>query len=161
VKRWAKMSTLFWTILYRSRRRQIGKVSTMVRIKPLEDLRDAFGGDLLSLIVGHDVDADSRQRNREFVGSGNYGHGKTYGLVSRIPLPPLCIQGEVGLLEPHGIHLWQGVSSMAGRRPRMKDKITLLLKQGETSTTIITNKVGCGTDYANVLKREFRRSQKA
>ena len=43
----------------------------MVRIKPLEDLKDAFGNDVLSLIVGHDVDADKRQRNREFVSSGN------------------------------------------------------------------------------------------
>ena len=42
----------------------------MRRIKPLEDLMDAFGGDLLLLIAGHDIDADRRQRNREFVSSG-------------------------------------------------------------------------------------------
>jgi len=40
-----------------------------VRMKPLEDLRDAFGSDLLALIEGHDADADMRQRNREFVSS--------------------------------------------------------------------------------------------
>jgi hypothetical protein len=61
----------------------------MRRIKPLEDLKDAFGGDLLSLIAGHDIDADRRQRNREFVSSGNYEHGKTWGLVSRIPQLPI------------------------------------------------------------------------
>ena len=61
-----------WTILYRSLRRQIGTVSTMRRIRPLEDLKDAFGSDLLTLITGHDVDADKRQRNREIVSSGNY-----------------------------------------------------------------------------------------
>ncbi len=44
----------------------------MVRIKRLEDLKDAFGSDLIALIVGHDVDADRRQRNREIVSSGNY-----------------------------------------------------------------------------------------
>ena len=47
-------------------------MSTMVRIKPLEDLEDAFGSDLLSLIVGHDVDAYRRWRNREIVCSGDY-----------------------------------------------------------------------------------------
>jgi hypothetical protein len=41
-----------------------------VGMKPLEDVRDAFGSDLLSLIEGHDADADMRQRNREFVSSG-------------------------------------------------------------------------------------------
>jgi hypothetical protein len=41
-----------------------------VRRKPLEELRDAFGSDLLALIEGHDADADMRQRNREFVNSG-------------------------------------------------------------------------------------------
>ena len=47
-------------------------MSTMARIKRLEDLKDAFGSDLLALITGHDVDADKRQRNREIVSSGNY-----------------------------------------------------------------------------------------
>ena len=41
-----------------------------VRTKPLEELRDAFGSDLLALVEGHDADADMRQRNREFVSSG-------------------------------------------------------------------------------------------
>jgi hypothetical protein len=41
----------------------------MARIQ-LEDLRDAFGSDLSALIEGHDVDANMRQRNREFVSSG-------------------------------------------------------------------------------------------
>ena len=44
-------------------------VSTMARIK-LEDLQDALGSDISALIDGHDVEADVRQRNREFVGSG-------------------------------------------------------------------------------------------
>ena len=44
----------------------------MTRIEPLENLKDALGIDLQSLIVGHDVDADKRQLNREFIGSGNY-----------------------------------------------------------------------------------------
>ena len=66
----------------------------MRRIKPLEDLKDAFGGDLLSLIAGHDMDADRRQRNREFVSSGNYKfvlgiHGGRCRLVSSIPQPPI------------------------------------------------------------------------
>jgi hypothetical protein len=61
----------------------------MRRIKPLEDLKDAFGSDLLSLIAGHDIDADRRQRNREFVGLGNYKHGKIWRLVSSIPQPPI------------------------------------------------------------------------
>jgi hypothetical protein len=88
------MSTLSWTIPYRSIRRQIGTVSTMRRIKPLEDLKDAFGGDLLSLIAGHDIDADRRQGNREFVSSGNYNfvlgiHGGRCKLASSIPQPPM------------------------------------------------------------------------
>ena len=44
-------------------------VSTMARIQ-LEDLEDAFGSDISALIDGHDVEADVRQRNREFVSSG-------------------------------------------------------------------------------------------
>jgi hypothetical protein len=53
----------------------------MRRIKPLKDLKDALTGDLLSLIAGHDIDADRRQRNREFVSSGNYKHGS--GIIGR------------------------------------------------------------------------------
>jgi hypothetical protein len=59
-------------MLYRSLLRRIGKVSTMARMERLEDLKDAFGSDLLALITGHDVDADKRQRNRQIVSSGNY-----------------------------------------------------------------------------------------
>jgi len=52
----------------------------------LEDpLEIAYGSDILSLIAGHDIDADRRQRNREFVSSGDYQHRKTWGLVSSIP----------------------------------------------------------------------------
>jgi len=42
-----------------------------------------------------------------------------------------------------------------------KDKIILLLKQGETSNTIIANKVGCGVGHVGVVKRELLRSHKA
>jgi hypothetical protein len=61
-------------------------------MKPLEDLKDAFGGDLLSLIAGRDIDADRRQRNREFVSSSNYNfalgiHGGRCRLASSIPRP--------------------------------------------------------------------------
>jgi predicted DNA-binding ArsR family transcriptional regulator len=42
-----------------------------------------------------------------------------------------------------------------------KDKIILLLKQGETSATIIANKVGCDPAYISVVRNEFLRSQKA
>jgi hypothetical protein len=44
----------------------------MPGMKPLENVRDAFGDDLLSLITGHDVDADRRERNREIACSVNY-----------------------------------------------------------------------------------------
>jgi len=47
-----------------------------------------------------------------------------------------------------------------GTSPK-KDKIMLLLKQGETSKTIIANKVGCEVYYVGVVKNEFLRSQKA
>jgi hypothetical protein len=50
---------------------------------------------------------------------------------------------------------------MAGRRPSKKEKIIVLLKQGETSPTIIANRVGCGRHHVSVVKREFLRSQKA
>ena len=67
------MSILSWTILYRSIRGHIGTVSTMQRMKLLEEpLEKDYGSDLLSLIAGYDVDADKRQRNREIVSSGNY-----------------------------------------------------------------------------------------
>ena len=47
----------------------------MQSIEPLENLMDAnegrhFESNLLALIVGHDVDVDKRQRNREFVSFG-------------------------------------------------------------------------------------------
>jgi hypothetical protein len=51
-------------------------------------------------------------------------------------------------------------SYLHGPSPK-KDKIILLLKQGETSDTIIANKVGCSTGRVGVVKREFLRSQKA
>ena len=51
-------------------------------------------------------------------------------------------------------------SPIRGISPR-KDKIILLLKQGETSNTIIANKVGCGVGWVGVVKNEFLRSQKA
>lgn len=58
-----------------------------VRTKPLEDLRDAFGSDLLALIEGRDVDADVRQRNREFVNSNKLG--RSWKLVSSVAPPPI------------------------------------------------------------------------
>jgi hypothetical protein len=51
-------------------------------------------------------------------------------------------------------------SSMRGTSPK-KDKIILLLKRGETSPSIIANRVGCGRHYVSVVKGEFVRSQKA
>ena len=48
----------------------------------------------------------------------------------------------------------------SGTSPK-KDKVILLLKQGETSPTIIANKVGCAVSYACLVKDEFLRSQKA
>jgi hypothetical protein len=48
----------------------------------------------------------------------------------------------------------------SGTLPK-KDKIILLLKQGETSSTIIANKVGCAVAYVTVVKNEFLRSQRA
>ena len=51
-------------------------------------------------------------------------------------------------------------SYLPGPSPK-KDKIILLLKQGETSDTIIANKVGCGVGWVGVVKNEFLRSQKA
>ena len=48
----------------------------------------------------------------------------------------------------------------SGTSPK-KDKVILLLKQGETSPTIIANKVGCAVSYARLVKDEFLRCQKA
>jgi len=50
---------------------------------------------------------------------------------------------------------------MATRRPSKKDKIIRLLKQGETSRTIIANKVGCDIAYISVVQNEFLRSRKS
>jgi hypothetical protein len=50
---------------------------------------------------------------------------------------------------------------MARRALPKKDKIMLLLKQGETISTIIANKVGCDPAYVGVVRKEFLRSQKA
>jgi hypothetical protein len=47
-----------------------------------------------------------------------------------------------------------------GKSPK-KDKIILLLKQGETSVSITANKVGCGVGWVGVVKRELLRSQEA
>jgi len=49
---------------------------------------------------------------------------------------------------------------MAQTRLSKKDKIILLLKQGETSNSIIANKVGCSIGRVGVVKREFLRSQR-
>ena len=46
-----------------------------------------------------------------------------------------------------------------GTSPK-KDKIILLLKQGETRSTIIANKVGCDAVYVRVVNNEFLRSKK-
>jgi len=51
-------------------------------------------------------------------------------------------------------------SPVRGTSPK-KDKIILLLKQGEASPTIIANKVGCDPNYARLVKDDFLRSQKA
>jgi len=57
----------------------------------------------------------------------------------------------------------RGNSPASGTSPK-KDKIILLLKQGETSSIIIANKVGCTVGYVHVLKnallRELLQSQK-
>jgi hypothetical protein len=61
----------------------------MPRIMALEDPKDTFfGSDILALIVGYDVDADNRQRNREVVSSGNYKptRKETQTLLERIPV---------------------------------------------------------------------------
>jgi hypothetical protein len=50
---------------------------------------------------------------------------------------------------------------MARRTSLKKDKIILLIKQGETSSTIIANKVGCAVAYVGVVRNESLRSQKA
>jgi hypothetical protein len=50
---------------------------------------------------------------------------------------------------------------MASETSPKKDKVILLLKQGETSPNIIANKVGCSVSYARLVKDDFLRSQKA
>lgn len=42
-----------------------------------------------------------------------------------------------------------------------KDKIILLLKQGETISTIIASKVGGDAAYISVVRNGFLRSQRA
>ena len=44
---------------------------------------------------------------------------------------------------------------MARRTSSKKDKITLLLKQGETNCAIIANKARCSTAYVNTVKNEL------
>jgi hypothetical protein len=50
---------------------------------------------------------------------------------------------------------------VARRTLSKKDKIILLLKQGETSPTIIANKVGCDPNYVGVVRKEFLRAQES
>ena len=54
---------------------------------------------------------------------------------------------------------------MPGRKPQKKQKIIQLLREGEASSVIIANKVGCAVAYVNTVKnellRELLRSQKA
>jgi len=50
---------------------------------------------------------------------------------------------------------------LARRTLPRKNKIIVLLKQGETSITVIANKVGSDSAYAGVVKGEFLRSRKA
>ena len=49
---------------------------------------------------------------------------------------------------------------MARGKSTKRDKIILLLEQGETNAATIAKKVGCGRNYVFVLKREFLRSKK-
>jgi hypothetical protein len=49
---------------------------------------------------------------------------------------------------------------MARKTSPKKVKIIELLKQGETSSTIIANKVGCDPNYVGVVRKEFLRSRK-
>jgi hypothetical protein len=44
---------------------------------------------------------------------------------------------------------------MTGRRPDKKNKIIQLLKEGETNSVIIANKVRCNVAYVNVVKNEL------
>jgi hypothetical protein len=87
---WAEMSTLscLMRLLGGNMDDTLSKhTEAEVRIGPLEDVRAAFGSDVLALIEGHDADADMRQRNREFVSSNK--HGKSWKLVSSIPQPSI------------------------------------------------------------------------
>ena len=63
---WTEMSTLFLSKM------RHGEAQILMTIIQLEDFEDTFGSGLLSLVTGHDVDADKRQRNREIVSSGDY-----------------------------------------------------------------------------------------
>ena len=47
-----------------------------------------------------------------------------------------------------------------GKSPK-KDRIILLLKDGEASLTTIATNVGCAVSYVRLVKDEFLRSQKA
>lgn len=49
---------------------------------------------------------------------------------------------------------------MTARGLSKRDKIIVLLKEGETSSTVIANKVGCGINYVFTVKKEFFRSHK-
>ena len=49
---------------------------------------------------------------------------------------------------------------MVVRTSPKRDKIILLLEQGESNPAIIANKVGCGPGYVSVVKGESLRSQK-
>ena len=50
---------------------------------------------------------------------------------------------------------------MPGRKPQKRDKIIALLREGETSSVIIANKVKCNVAYVNVVKNELLRSQES
>jgi hypothetical protein len=54
---------------------------------------------------------------------------------------------------------------MPGNRPHKKNKIILLLREGETSSVIIANKARCNVAYVNVVKnqllQELLQSQKS
>ena len=52
---------------------------------------------------------------------------------------------------------------MPGRKPQKRDKVIALLREGETSSVIIANKVKCNVVYVyrvkNELLQELLRSQ--
>jgi hypothetical protein len=45
--------------------------------------------------------------------------------------------------------------TIAGTKPDKKNKIITLLKEGETSSVIITNKARCTVAYVSVVKNEL------